>query len=290
MARVLIPLPSRDYDPTEAAVSWRVLRNLGHEIVFATPDGAPAEADDLMVHGRGLDPWGLVPGLDRLVFIGRFLRADAAGRAAYDAMKRSPEWRAPICWTDGRASDFDGLLLPGGHRARGMREYLESPVLQALAVDFFRANKPVGAVCHGVVLLARSVDPRTGHSVLYGRKTTALTWALERVAARVGRIARWWDPTYYSTYPDHQGEPEGHRSVQAEVTRALADPADFQDVPPDMPDATLKTGGRARDRANDSRPAFVVEDGDYVSARWPGDVHTFAAAFARRLAAAAKQG
>ncbi|MCB1534632.1 MAG: DJ-1/PfpI family protein [Rhodoblastus sp.] len=290
MARVLIPLPARDYDPTEAAVSWRVLSELGHEVVFATPDGAPAEADDLMVHGRGLDPWGLVPGLDRLVFIGRFLRADAAGRAAYDAMKRSPEWRSPMRWSDGRASEFDGLLLPGGHRARGMREYLESPVLQALAVDFFHARKPVGAVCHGVVLLARSVDPKTGHSVLYGRKTTALTWALERVAVRVGRIARWWDPTYYSTYPDHQGEPEGHRSVQAEVTRALADPADFQDVPPGMPDAALKTGGRARDRANDSRPAFVVEDGDYVSARWPGDVHTFAAAFARRLAAAAKQG
>ena len=287
MARVLIPLPARDYDPTEAAVSWRVLRDLGHSIVFATPDGAPSEADDLMLHGRGLDPWGFSPGLDRLVLIGRFLRADAAGRAAYDAMVSSPEWRSPIRWGDARAPDFDGLLLPGGHRARGMRAYLESPVLQALAVDFFHAGKPVGAVCHGVVLLARSVDPLTGQSLLHGRRTTALTWALERKAVSVGRIARWWDPTYYSTYPDQPGESQGHRSVQAEVTRALADPADFEDVPADMPDAALKTSGRARDRADDSRPAFVVEDGNYVSARWPGDVHTFAAAFARRLTAAA---
>ncbi|MFO1134526.1 MAG: type 1 glutamine amidotransferase domain-containing protein [Rhodoblastus sp.] len=287
MARVLIPLPARDYDPTEAAVSWRVLRDLGHAIVFATPDGVAAPADDLMLHGRGLDPWGFVPGLDRLVVIGRFMRADSAGRDAYDAMVASAEWRAPIRWDTAREKDFDGLLLPGGHRARGMRDYLESPVLQALAVDFFRAGKPVGAVCHGVVLLARSIDPATGRSVLYGRKTTALTWALEKVAVRVGRIVRWWDPTYYSTYPEQPGEPAGYRSVQAEVTRALAGPADFRDVPPDAPDFALKTSGRARDRRDDPRPAFLVEDGNYVSARWPGDVHTFAAAFARLLPSAA---
>lgn len=286
MARVLIPLPARDYDPTEAAVSWRVLRYLGHTVIFATPDGALAQADDLMLHGRGLDPWGAVPGLDRLVVIGRFMRADSVGRAAYAAMTQSAEWRAPIRWSDAHESNFDGLLLPGGHRARGMRAYLESPILQALAVGFFRAGKPVGAVCHGVVLLARSIDPTSGRSVLYGRKTTALTWALEKVAVRVGRIVRWWDPTYYSTYPDRPGEPEGYRSVQAEVSRALAGPDDFRDVPPDAPDYALKTSGRSRDRRDDARPAFVVEDGNYVSARWPGDVHTFAAAFARRLSAA----
>ena len=285
MARVLIPLPPRDYDPTEAAVSWRVLRDLGHAVVFATPQGVPSEADDLMLHGRGLDPWGFLPGLDRLVVIGRVMRADSVGRDAYRAMSQSPEWRAPLRWDAARETDFDGLLLPGGHRARGMRDYLESSVLQALAIDFFRVKKPVGAVCHGVVLLARSVDPATGRSVLHGRKTTALTWALEKVAVRVGRIVRWWDPTYYSTYPERPGEPEGYRSVQAEVTRALADPADFRDVPADAPDHALKTSGRARDRRDDSRPAFVVEDGNYVSARWPGDVHAFAAVFARRLSA-----
>ncbi|MGW4487956.1 hypothetical protein ACWEOE_29430 [Amycolatopsis sp. NPDC004368] len=34
---------------------------------------------------------------------------------------------------------------------------------------------------------------------------------------------------------------------------------------------------------DDPRPAFVVEDGNYVSARWPGDVHSFAKTFATRL-------
>jgi hypothetical protein len=31
---------------------------------------------------------------------------------------------------------------------------------------------------------------------------------------------------------------------------------------------------------DDARPAFVVRDRNYISARWPGDVHTFAKAFA----------
>ena len=61
MATVLLPLPSLDFDPTEVAVSWAVLRRRGHDVVFATPDGSPARADELMVSGRGLDPWGAHP-------------------------------------------------------------------------------------------------------------------------------------------------------------------------------------------------------------------------------------
>ncbi len=30
MAKVLIPIPSRDFDPTEVAISWSVLKQLGH--------------------------------------------------------------------------------------------------------------------------------------------------------------------------------------------------------------------------------------------------------------------
>jgi hypothetical protein len=72
-------------------------------------------------------------------------------------------------------------------------------------------------------------------------------------------------------------------SVQQEVTRALASPADFRDVDPAEPDARLKSSGRARDSASDERPAFVVRDGSYLSARRPGDVHTFARRFAAML-------
>ena len=74
-----------------------------------------------------------------------------------------------------------------------MRPYLESPEVQQMAVDAFRADKPVGAICHGVLVAARAVDPVTGRSVLHGRRTTALTWALERKAWGIARYSRFWD-------------------------------------------------------------------------------------------------
>jgi putative intracellular protease/amidase len=41
-----------------------------------------------------------------------------------------------------------------------------------------------------------------------------------------------------------------------------------------------------RDTLADPSAAFVVTDGNYVSARWPGDAHSFAKAFADVVASA----
>jgi putative intracellular protease/amidase len=283
VSTILIPVPDRDFDPTEVAVSWQVLTRAGHQVVFTTESGAPATADDLMVTGRGLDVWSGVPGLGRIMLFGRILRANTDARAAYTQLVRSPEFTHPHRWADASLAGIDGLLLPGGHRARGMRRYLESSVLQGLVVQAFRQDLQVAAICHGVLLAARSIDPDTGRPVLSGRETTALTWALERKAWRLARVSRFWDRQYYRTYPEEPGQPAGYMSVQAEVTRALAGPGDFRDVPPDAPDFRVKTSGTHRDTATDSRPAFVVDDGNYLSARWPGDTFTFAGAFARKL-------
>ena len=283
MATVLFPLPALDFDPTEVAVSWRVLTSRGHRVAFATPEGGMATADDIMVTGRGLDPWGAIPALGRAVLIGRALRANADGRRAYAELQQDSAFRSPRSWDDVREEEFDGLLLPGGHRARGMRAYLESPVLQQLVVAFFGCDKPVAAVCHGVLVAARSHSPATGRSVLHGRRTTALTWQLERTAWAIARRTRYWDPSYYRTYPEDPGQPAGYLSVQQEVTRALARPEDFVDVDPAAPDFRRKTSGRARDTETDARPAWVVCDGSYISARWPGDVHTLARTFADLL-------
>lgn len=287
MATVLMPLPSRDFDPTEAAVSWSVLKRLGHAVVFATPDGRPGQADDMMLTGEGLDVWGFLPGLNRITAVGRLMRANADARRAYADMQQDAAYQSPLSWPHAGVADFGGLLLPGGHRARGMRQYLESELLQKLVAQFFAAELPVAAICHGVLLAARS-RTADGRSVLFGRRTTALTWALENTGWRVGRVVRFWDPSYYRTYDDGRGKPAGYMSVQQEVSRALARPDDFLDVPPDAPDYRRKTSGMARDTWNDDRPAFVVRDGHYVSARWPGDAHTFARTFATVLRSSAE--
>ena len=168
-----------------------------------------------------------------------------------------------------------------------MRAYLESPTLQSAVGAFFAAGKPIGAICHGVLLAARSKRP-DGRSVLHGRITTALTWALERKAHVIARRTRFWDPTYYRTYAEAEGQPEGFMSVQQEVTRALARPADFRDVPARDPNRKRRLSGTARDTPTDDTPAFVVRDGNYVSARWPGDAFTFAKTFHDVLTEAAQ--
>ena len=283
MATVLIPIPDRDFDPTEVAVSWQVLAGQGHDVVFSTESGQPAVADDIMISGRGLDAWSRLPGLGNVAVIGRFLRANRDARTAYSQMLESAEYQHPIAWTDARLDDVDALLLPGGHRARGMRSYIDSHVLQGLVADAFRRGMLVAAICHGVLLAARSVDASTGRSVLYGHKTTALTWDFERRAWQLTRLTRSWDPDYYRTYSERPADPAGYMSVEAEVTRALENPGDFRNVPKDSPHRRKQMSGMARDTATDSRPAFVVDDGNYISARWPGDTHTFAAAVSARL-------
>lgn len=284
-ARVLIPLPNNDFDPTEAAVSWDVIRSAGHHVVFATEDGRRPFADPLMITGEGLDPWGFIPIAKKLKLIGLILRAGRSARRAYGEMERDANFLNPIRFADLDIADFDGLVLPGGH-ASGMRPYLENQILQNFVAAFFDSNcsngahKPVGAICHGVVLAARSISEQTGRSALFGRKTTALTWGQEQAAWRLTRsFARFWDPSYYRTYSETDGDPEGYWSVESEVKRSLAREADFVHVPDDAPGHRLKTDNLHRDTIDDARPAWVVRDGNYVSARWPGDAHTFARTF-----------
>ena len=248
MATVLMPLPSRDFDPTESGVPWRLLSERGHRVVFATPDGKPAQADPRMLDGKGL---GLLK---------PFLAADRHGRVAHAAMAASAAFNAPLRYEQIHWPEFDGLLLPGGH-APGMREYLESHILHGVTSAMFAANKPVGAICHGVVLVARSLGA-DGLSVLHGRQTTALLQSQELLA---WNLTRAWLGSYYRTYP---------QTVQAEVTEALASPDDFITGPLPL----------RRDTPGKLRSGFALRDGNFLSARWPGDAHRFAETFCALLA------
>lgn len=247
MPSVLIPLPTRDFDPTETAVPWRLLRAQGHRVVFATPEGRPGEADPKLVTGDGL---GVLAPL---------LRADAAGRAAYAELTQAMEFQHPISYGEIVVTNFDALLLPGGH-APGMRPYLESTRLQAIVAEFFQRDAPIAAICHGVLLAARSRES-AGKSVLYDRKTTALTKTMELTAWTLTWL---YLGDYYRTYPV---------TVEDEVRAALARTSDFIAGP--MP--------IRRDSADRPDIGFTVRDGNYLSARWPGDAHRFGGEFAAML-------
>jgi putative intracellular protease/amidase len=252
MARVLMALPDQDFDVTEVAVPWRVLTDAGHEVVFATERGGTVPAADPLLLGG--------------VLFGQ-LGAAADAKACYRALEDDPRFRAPLAWGALDLGAFDGLLLPGGH-APGMRTYLGSEPLQAVVARFWATGKPVGAICHGVLVLARAKDAATGRSVLAGSRTTCLPKYMERSAYF---LTAWKLGRYYRTYPAY---------VEDEVTAALADPCQFVRGP-----RTLTRRGSA----SDHRAAFVVEDGRYVSARWPGDAFLFAERFLARLPTSQKR-
>ena len=245
MARVLIPLPDCDFDLTEAAVPWRLLTRAGHDVVFATEQGGAPACDPLLVSG---------------VMFGE-LGAKSEPKSFYAEMAASKEMGAPIRWSAIDPSAYGALVLPGGH-AQGMKQYLASEVLQQKVAAFASSGKPMAAICHGVLVLARAKDPRTGKSVLHGRRTTCLPKYMERIAYY---LTGWKLGRYYRTYDAY---------VEEEVRAALADPSHFERGP-----LTLLKHGTSGDDAG----AFVVEDGNYVSARWPGDAYLFARKIIERL-------
>jgi putative intracellular protease/amidase len=287
--KIIIPIPNNDFDPSEVAVPWLILRNAGHVVEFATPDGKRGYPDPIMMSGEGLDPWGWIPVLKKIRIVGLFLRADGKARAAYRQMDKDANFLNPKRYDDLSVQDYDGLMLPGGH-AKKVKPYLESTTLQHFVADFFEAQdhagqaKPIAAVCHGVVLAARAISKTTGKSVLHGRKTTALTWEFEQKVWRLTKyFSRFWDPDYYRTYIESKTEPHGYWGVQQEVMRALAKADDFLDVPADAEHHFMKASGMVRDNTNDTRPSWVVRDRNYLSARWPGDVHALGLQFVALL-------
>ncbi len=242
MARVLIACSDVDFDPTEVVAPWRVLTGAGHEVRFATVTGAVGHADPRVLAGPLFGTLGARPEAVR----------------AYAELEADPGFQAPARYADVDPRTVDLLVLPGGH-APGMRPYLESEALQGLVVACFRRGIPVGAICHGPVVLARSVDPDTGRSVIDGRRLTALTETLELTA---WALTSWTLGDYYRTYDT---------PVEAEVRAAAGETGRFETGP------LMASYGRP----------FVVRDGNLITARWPGDAWGWAASLAVAVAHAA---
>lgn len=246
--KVLIAIGERDFDPTEAAIPWRLLSEAGVQVHFATTGGDVGKADPRMLSGEDFGIWK------------RALVARGDARDAYAHMTCNSHFQKPLSFAElGRDMDlgeFDGLILPGGH-AQGMIPYLSSRQLQDFIARFFASGKPVGAICHGVIPVCRARDEETGLSILHGRRTTAL---LRRQEMRAWRLTRRKLGNYYRTYPV---------TVQDEVTAALAGPGDFVEGPRPL----------LRDAPGKLNRGFTLRDGNYLSARWPGDVYKFATDF-----------
>jgi protease I len=207
MKSVLIPIPSTDFDPTEVAIPYQILKH--HRLTFATPDGKVAAGDQILLDGKGLG------------YLASVLKANAVAVKAYREMSQSYTFNHPINYESISPSQFDALILPGGH-APGMKIYLESSLLQQVVKSMMEKNKLVAAICHGVVLAARSGVLKDKKVTALPKKTELLTWYLTK--KKMG--------DYYRTYPK--------TTVEEEVKSALTSPQDFQSGPPMIARDSLK--------------------------------------------------
>lgn len=244
--RILMPLPDQGFDPTEAALPWQACTSHGWRVTLSTEHGTVAQADFHKLKGP-------LPGL---------LSAGAQAQAAYRQMAQDPDFRRPIPYAGIDARLYDAILLPGGDTP-GMHQYLENTELQEKVLQFWQQGKLIGAICHGVLVLARTVDPETGRSILYGRQVTAVPGSLDRAAYL---LDRWLIRHGYLMYS---------RCVADEVRACLARPGDFFRGPGIL------------------RP-YVVCDGNLITARWYIDAallgERFVGELLRRMASYAPAG
>ncbi len=249
-----MPLPAVGFEASETGVPWRAITRAGHRIVFSTPSGKPARADEGTVSGDGLGLFGKVT------------RAEKPALAAYREMLRDSSFLSPLPWNDIAVDDYDALVIPGGHHP-GMREYLESSVLQAAVSRFFEQEKLVSAICHGVVLIARS-KAANGKSVLHGRRTTTVPGVLENLVWRMThkRMGR------------HYGRPYDE-TAEDEIRRCMARPKDLVITAPPV----------RKDAPGKEHRGFCLVDGNYISGRLPHDVHCFGKTVADALTARARR-
>ncbi len=232
---ILMPLPDRDFDPTEAAIPWKACASRGWRVAFGTEHGSVAQGDLPKLKGP-------LPGL---------LSASLKARAAYPQMTHDPAYQHPIPYADIDPDQYQAILLPGGD-APPMRQYLESQVLRSKVLQFCQQGKLIGAICHGMLVAARTVDPQTGRSILYGHKVTALPKQLDLTAHRLAPLTL---KREYIMYPS---------CVAEEVRACLERPDDFSSGP------GLLT-------------PYAVSDGNLITARWYLDAELFAERFADAL-------
>jgi putative intracellular protease/amidase len=213
---------------------------------FATQRGLTAAQCDPLLHS------GVVFGQ---------LGAETEAKTFYREMQDDDRYRAPRAWDSLEPDEYDGLILCGGH-APGMRQYLSNELLQQKVAQFWSLARPVGAICHGVLVLARARDLSSGRSLLHGRRTTCLPKYMERSAYLA---TAWRRGRYYRTYDEY---------VEDEVRSSLARPEDFLRGPRVL---------WRRGTMTDDGPAMLVRDANYLSARWPGDAYLFAKGFINLL-------
>lgn len=177
MSRVLMPLTAAasltltdgGSHPTgfwaeEFVVAHRELTAAGHEVLLATPHGKPAPVDPGSVDAAAVGPQAAKEFADYLAQVKQLLEH-------------------PAVLEDQMASDFDAIVLPGGHGP--MVDLASDDALGSILAEGDASGTIIAPFCHGPAALLSANRP-DGSFVFAGRKLTAFTDAEEQTGGVVG--------------------------------------------------------------------------------------------------------
>jgi len=142
------------YHLKEVAHPWRVLRDAGVAVDFATPRGGPAPMDP---GSRDLD--------------------DPDNAALLDDPQASAQLDNTRAASDVRPNEYDAIYFAGGHGT--MWDLPDDSALARLTADIYERGGVVAAVCHGPAALV-NVRLSDGTYLVAGRRMAAFTDDEER--------------------------------------------------------------------------------------------------------------
>lgn len=156
-----------DGDPTgfhllEAASPWRVLRDAGLEIDFASPRGGAAPIDPGSMDSK-----------------------DPDNAALLNDAEASRKLRNTIPIERACATDYRCVYFPGGHGA--MWDFPDNPHIQRIAADIHDRGGVVAAICHGPAALV-NVRNNEGLYLVEGLRIAAFTDEEERAVGKAGAV------------------------------------------------------------------------------------------------------
>ncbi len=138
----------------EVMVPFQALQILGHTVDAVCPDKAAGEFVRTAIH-------------------------DFEGDQTYSE-KRGHNFVLNACFADSKASDYDGLVIPGGRAP----EYLRlNPKVIELVQHFEHSKKPIAALCHGAQILAAA-------RVIQGKRVSAYPACAPEVESAGGIYAK----------------------------------------------------------------------------------------------------
>lgn len=233
MARILMVVSAADsltmrdgsehatgYWAEELVVSHQTLLDAGHTVHLATPGGVKPTVDEVSLAAESAG------GQDR---------ADSFRKYLFDI---DAELSAPLALAEVDASEYDAIVLPGGHGP--MTDLFQDAGLGRLLTEANTAGKVIAPFCHGPAGLLSATDDG-GVFAFAGRRLTVFTneeelnggtgpntpWFVEDVLKEKGAIvdnsAAWTSHVVRDGNLISGQNPQSSEDVAKEVLKALAE-------------------------------------------------------------------